>query len=256
MFRTTGCDSSKICTRASEKEKVSLLGFGRFFSSLTQSLMGLLLACLSGSTEADPIDRVLSPDSIVAGHDLSWYATDWWQWAFSMPVDQSPVRDPDGRLCGINQRGPVWYLAGGFGSARIHRTCTIPADRLLFFPIITTMVTTMPGQEQTCDEAQAQASENNERYVHLVVEIDGIRVPELQRTRISTIACFNLAGRTAPELEPRTFFPSAADGYWVMLAPLPAGDHRLEFRGFYTNAGAPLGDAVQNISYDLHMQEG
>jgi hypothetical protein len=36
-----------------------------------------------------------------------------------------------------------------------------------------------------------------------------------------------------------------------MLAPLPPGDHHLAFRAFYTNQGAPGGDAVQNISYEL-----
>jgi hypothetical protein len=49
----------------------------------------------------------------------------------------------------------------------------------------------------------------------------------------------------------RTFYPSATDGFWVMLAPLPPGDHHLAFRAFYTNQGAPGGDAVQNISYEL-----
>jgi hypothetical protein len=200
---------------------------------------------------ADPVGPVLPPDSIISDRDLAWYAQDWWQWAFSMQTDQSPIRDTDGRLCGVNQDGPVWYLAGGFGTARIHRTCTVPAGRFLFFPIINTVVTTAPGQTRTCDEVRAEAARNNGQFVHLMVEIDGIRIPDLQRTRIAPETCFNLAGRASPDLEPRSFYPTATDGFWVMLSPLPPGDHRLEFRAFYTNPDSPEGNAVQNISYDL-----
>ena len=222
----------------------------RALSACSRVLLTLFLTSASGVV-ADPVGPVLPPDSLVADRDLNWYAQDWWQWAFSMPADQSPVRDPDGRLCGVNQQEPVWYLAGGFGTARIRRSCTIPADRYIFFPIINTVVTTAPGQTRTCDEVRAEATQNNDRYVYLNLKLDGVQFPNLQRTRIRPAACFDLAGRTAPDLEPRPFFPSATDGYWVMLAPLPPGDHRLEFRAFYTNPGSPGGDAVQNISYDL-----
>lgn len=211
----------------------------------------LFLSCVASVVAADP---ALQPDSIVVGRDLAWYTQDWWQWAFSMPADQSPVRDDNGRLCGVNQDGPVWYLAGGFGTARTNRTCTVPTDRFLYFPIINTVVTTMPGQTRTCAEVRAEAAQNNDRYVHLHVEIDGVPIPDLQRTRIAPETCFNLAGRVQPDLEPRPFYPSATGGFWVMLAPLPPGDHRLEFRAFYTNKDTPGGDGVQNISYELFVE--
>lgn len=225
----------------------------RALSACSRVLMGLFLTSASG-VAADPVGPMLPPDSLVADRDLAWYAQDWWQWAFSMPTDQSPIRDTDGRLCGVNQDGPVWYLAGGFDTAQVHRTCTVPAGRFLFFPIINTVVTTAPGQTRTCDEVRAEAAQNNDRYVYLNLELDGVRFPNLQRTRIRPAACFDLAGRAAPDLEPRPFFPSATDGYWVMLAPLPPGDHRLEFRAFYTHPESPGGNAVQNISYELRIQ--
>jgi hypothetical protein len=225
----------------------------RALSTCSRVLLALFLTSASGAV-ADPVGPVLPPDSIIADRDLAWYAQDWWQWAFSMPTDQSPIRDTDGRLCGVNQDGSVWYLAGGFGTARIHRSCTVPAGRFLFFPIINTVVTTAPGQARTCEEVRTEAARNNDRYVHLMVEIDGVRIPDLQQTRIAPTTCFDLAGRASPDLKPRPFYPTATDGFWVMLPPLPPGDHRLEFRAFYTNEVAPWGDAVQNISYDLVIE--
>jgi len=117
-----------------------------------------------------------------------------------------------------------------------------------------TVVTTMPGQTRTCEEVRAEAALNNDRYVHLMVEIDGVQIPDLQRTRIAPETCFDLAGRAPPDLEPRPFYPSATDGFWVMLPPLSPGDHRIEFRAFYTNPDTPEGNAVQNISYDIRIQ--
>lgn len=225
----------------------------RALSACSRVLLALFLTSASGAV-ADPVGPLLPPDSLVADRDLAWYAQDWWQWAFSMPTDQSPIRDTDGRLCGVNQDGPVWYLAGGFGTARIDRTCTVPADRYIFFPIINTVVTTAPGQARTCEEVRTEAAQNNDRYVHLMVEIDGVRIPDLQQTRIAPTTCFDLAGRASPDLEPRPFYPTATDGFWVMLPPLPRGDHRLEFRAFYTHPDSPGGNAVQNISYDLVIE--
>lgn len=250
MFRTPASVTLSIGPHASANARTA--HEVKCISPLLHS--ALVLVWSAGAALADPFDRVLPPDSTVAGHDLAWYAMDWWQWAFSMPTDQSPVRDTGGHLCGVNQRGPVWYLAGGFGSAQIHRECIVPPEKFIFFPIITTMVTTMPEQTQTCEEVRAQTAENNDRYVYLAVELDGIPVPDLLQTRIAPKACFDLARRAPPALEKRSFFPTATDGFWLMLPPLSAGEHHLSFRAFYTNDGAAWGDAIQNITYDLQVQ--
>jgi hypothetical protein len=71
------------------------------------------------------------------------------------------------------------------------------------------------------EAVRAEAAQNNDRYVYLMVEIDGVRIPDLQWTRIAPETCFDLAGRAPPDLEPRSCYQSSTDGFWVMLAPLP-----------------------------------
>src|SRR5690242_20037969 len=39
----------------------------------------------------------------------------WWQWAFSVPVDKSPFFDTTGANANVNNNGPVYFLAGIFG---------------------------------------------------------------------------------------------------------------------------------------------
>ena len=36
----------------------------------------------------------------------------WWRWAVSSPINENPIVDNSGKYAGINQAGPVWYLAG------------------------------------------------------------------------------------------------------------------------------------------------
>lgn len=228
----------------------------QLFRSLNRGMAALLLVGVATAptmaARAEPADLMLPRDAIVAGRDLDWYAQDWWQWAFSVPVEENPVHDQDGRFCDRGQQGAVWYLAGGFGTSRIHRTCTIPAGRHLFFPIVNYLVTTRPDQSSTCEEVRAKVAQDHDQYVHLVVEVDGVRLPDLKSMRIAPDWCFDLAGR-AGALEPWPFYPIAMDGYWVMLAPLPAGAHRLEFRGFFSNSGDEA-QMVQNIVYDLRIK--
>ena len=59
----------------------------------------------------------------------------WWKWVLAIPASQNPIFDQTGADCGLGQNGGVWYLAGTTGGA-VTRTCTIPAGKSIFFPII------------------------------------------------------------------------------------------------------------------------
>ncbi|WP_307813409.1 hypothetical protein [Streptomyces sp. N35] len=58
----------------------------------------------------------------------------WWQWALSAPDELSPVRDETGEHAAWNQPDDLWFLAGTYGG-KVVRTCAIPADRPVFFPV-------------------------------------------------------------------------------------------------------------------------
>ena len=69
----------------------------------------------------------------------------WWQWAYSIPLSQSPLTDATGERCMIGQRGSIWFLAGFAGSGSATRTCSVPEDTTLFFPIINVVNFNTPG---------------------------------------------------------------------------------------------------------------
>src|SRR5215469_11567017 len=70
-------------------------------------------------------------------YDLTYaeWTSMWWQWVLSIPVENNPVNDMTGTNCGINQNGPVWFLAGTLGGL-VDRCCTIQSEKAILLPIL------------------------------------------------------------------------------------------------------------------------
>src|SRR5258708_11305394 len=110
-------------------------------------------------------------DEQVAGMTQSELTQRWWQWAASFQYADSPVSDSTGERCGAGQEGPVWFLAGTYGSAPARRTCHIPAGKHLFFPLINYIV--MPSNcpcsscEATTELPQSLTNSPNGLFLEL-----------------------------------------------------------------------------------------
>jgi hypothetical protein len=146
------------------------------------------------------------------------------------------VNDPTGELAGLGQSGPVWFLAGTFGNASAERTVTIPAGKALSFPIIDTVWVNLPdyGDNPWSDEQRAYArsviAPSIDDAFDLTCQIDGVEV-----ANISDYRCQTPDGAeymvTLPDLDnpfgipAGTYGPCVDDGIYLMLAPLPAGQH-------------------------------
>ena len=80
-----------------------------------------------------PINMALAQTGRAPVKQLS---AEWWQWVLSIPTPENPVLDTTGDKCAVGQHGSVWFLASNSGGTTM-RTCSVPEDKLLFFPIIT-----------------------------------------------------------------------------------------------------------------------
>jgi hypothetical protein len=78
----------------------------------------------------------------------------------------------------------------------------------------------------------------------LFAELDGRSFGRLDEHRVASDGCFDLAARAqgAPKME-----PSASDGYWLALPPLPKGKHTLRF-------GGSLPSLRQDLVYTLIVE--
>lgn len=202
-----------------------------------------LAACVSSFAAPGPL--VVAPDQSVEGQSQGVWSERWWQWASSFDYGDSPVADVTGERCGAGQSGKVWFLAGTYESHPIERTCTIPVGTYLFFPLVNYMVApTRCDGCLTCEMAIATAKRITDEPMGLFTEIDGKAMTDLASHRQISPACFDLAGRVpgAPKI-----FPTASNGYWLMLKPFEKGAHTLRI-------GGSLPSIRQEIVYKLTVR--
>lgn len=210
----------------------------------------LLLPTYSFATEA-----VGTFDSHTVGPGTPQLSAEWWQWAMSASDAENPLSDPTGTNCSVGQLGDTWFLAGGFGSSKIRRTCTVPAAKRLFFPLINMAYWPRRGVKSiTCEDTKSAAALNNETAIDLFAEIDGNVLKNLKQYRLKSDKCFDLFARVPSSVRPYNAYPSASDGYWLLLQPLPRGRHVLKFGGRYNRASPEYGRMVQDIEYVLIVQ--
>ena len=206
------------------------------------ALFGLTALALPAVPAEESV--VLPASEPVAGLSQEDWSRAWWQWAHSFETSRGPVADRTGELCGLGQSGPVWFLAGTYGTKRTIRTCSIPRGRYLFFPLINYAVMPPPGRPVTCDAVKGSAARLTDHATGLVLEIDGVRTPDLMTHRLATSECFDIGVLVEPKVR---IFPSAANGYYVMVRPLASGTHTLEF-------GGVLPDSLQGVTYTLIVE--
>ena len=203
----------------------------------------LLLSSALSPLVADAGSPVIVPATeAVAGRSQLDWSPAWWQWAHSFDRAESPVADKQGSRCHLKQEGAVWFLAGTYGTKRTIRTCTVPAGKYLFFPLINYVIYPREGYPLTCDQARKRSADLTDDPSALVLEIDGTIYEHLRVHRQSTRKCFDLAAPAGGGLA-----PAAADGYYIMLRPLRRGTHTINFGGI-------LPGMAQAVTYTLHVE--
>lgn len=201
-------------------------------------------AAAVAASAAAPDSPLLGPDEQVGWVTQAEWSRRWWEWAMSFEDDISPVADRTGLQCGNRQSGDVFFLAGTYGTARTVRTCRVPADKYLFFPLINYVFTPTRTGMPTCAQVTRDAERITEGAEMLVLEVDGVRHADLRRHRQASPECFNAWARHPSGAR---LFPSASNGYYVMLKPLPRGRHTLNF-------GGALPRMSQAVSYTLIVE--
>lgn len=218
----------------------------------------------AGRTDEGRGHQVIERDSVAYGRTYAEWMAAWDQWSYSLPVDTHPLfTDGD---CSVGQSGPVWFLGGAFVApwTRV-RHCNIPADTALFFPVWDWEDSALEETvEHPGDEAYQQIAGMRSfvfqllnQYVSptMFCEIDGKPIPNFLRDfRIqSTVFGFTIPDNNllnqiySPNTFPAgTYFPAVDDGWDVLLAPLPPGDHTLVFPGitYYLHVAKESGPAL------------
>ena len=170
---------------------------------------------------------------------LSELSALWWQWGLSIPTAQNPQLDTTGENCMIGQRGSLWFLAGTWLGGTATRTCSIPEDKVLFFPVLNSVQVNAPNvcgqgpQNISVQDLRQAASAGLIGATGLSVEVDGKPVNNLLRIQSDV---FDAAlpennifdAPCAPANVPAGIYsPAVDDGFYARLDPLKIGQHTL-----------------------------
>lgn len=192
--------------------------------------VGLLAAALTalGASEAwaqrHSNPKVFPPHSTPYGLTYTEWAETWWAWAFSIPADQNPFLDPDGRFSGVGQSGPVFFLAGNFGGGTTVRQFTVPAGKALFLTA-GTILDLLGTDAPTEAELRTLVEQTFTGLTKYRIEVDGVPIPHLASYTVEsplfslTLPENNVAGLPAGQ------YQGILQGIFVLLHPLPVGQH-------------------------------
>jgi len=192
--------------------------------------------------QGNPNPAVSPVQSRAYGLTYGEWSARWWEWAFSLPLDNSPLFGTAD--CSVGQSGHVWFLAGS-PSPQPH--CTVPAGTALFFPIINAECSTIPG-DNTGDTTEAGLRSCADALANLIdpttlnATMDGVPLTRLSQYRAQS-PLFPIGPLPGPSNNNLGFYftgnltpagttgTSVGDGFYLMLHPLSAGPHVLHFHG-------------------------
>ena len=224
--------------------------------ALAVALLGAAFVPTAFAKRGDP--RVYNLKRKAVGKRGKDWATEWWQWALSIPFDHNPLLDETGDRVEVGQRGPVWFLCGVFNeSGAATRTATIPSGKALFFPVLNAHWDNVGFEVPfTVDQLRANAAENVADYdlETMKVFLDGSEIPFSALQRIATGPyTFHIPENSIFEVlsggvyTKGIYAPGVTDGYWCMLRPLGVGEHTLRFTGSSTGPSS----FTLDITYEL-----
>jgi PEP-CTERM motif len=239
----------------------------------------LLALLVPATSRADTF--VYAPGSTVGGQTLGQWSAEWWQWAFSIPTPINPLFDSNGSQAFRGNVGNAFFLAGAFGqtgdplNVSVTRTVTIPDTVPIFFPLLNDEADNPtfnpagqppPNPPYTFSELQAFAIQFLQPTIDLHASVDGVAIPNLfshdelspsfsytlpdNSILNSAVFGYNFPGGTVVS-------PVAGDGFYLMIGPLSAGPHTINFGGTVDQDGDPsttADDFHLDITYLVTVQ--
>lgn len=191
--------------------------------------------------------RIFPVDSKPYGLAYGEWAARHWQWLLSLPSKDDPSQDSIGETCFTNQVDEnVWFLAGPSNTGRVERSCTIPSGKAILIPLLTGICDYHSDPTLKTESDLRTCAYSGIEGASKQLSVDGLEIKNIESYRVQsplfnlTIPADNMLG-----LEPVDSTEATADGYYVILEPLPAGRHIIQV------SASIVDDPVFNFAADI-----
>jgi hypothetical protein len=186
------------------------------------------------------------------GQNLGKLTGDWWNWAVS--TNPSPLNGGD--PCGGNFVDGVFLLGGSFTNDPVTRTCTVPANTPILFPVVNTACGAAPtnpdGHGGFTGDPRPYNKCANDILDQVVLNsttfatLNGQPL-EIQRLESGPFTLTIPSPSNVVPTAPPGSYEMAASGFWVYLPQgLEPGTYTLHWGGKFPNVGFK-----QDITYNL-----
>ncbi|MGP1385783.1 MAG: hypothetical protein ACTS2F_19650 [Thainema sp.] len=145
----------------------------RHFS--TASFISVISASVLVALSPVHAATIVSPDSEVAGKTIGEWTVDWWQWALGQSSPNDAFSDTTGENAGVNQSGPIFFVAGTTGGSAT-RTFTVPSNKYLLFPLVNVSISDIEDPSLSEQEISSQVTMIADLVDSLEATIDGVPI--------------------------------------------------------------------------------
>lgn len=111
------------------------------------SYLAATVLCILGlpGISAPATAAVIPPSTLVAGISQAALADQFYRWLLEAPGgSNNPLFDTTGAAAHVNNTGPVFLVAGSNGGGFVTRSFSVPENKPLFVPIVTTADIELP----------------------------------------------------------------------------------------------------------------
>jgi hypothetical protein len=177
-----------------------------------------------------------------------------WQWLLSIPADSNPIADETGERCGENQSNlPVFFLAFSTGGGAI-RECDVPAGKAILVPVnvVECSFKELPGAK-TEEELHTCAREDESSSPTFFLSVNGREFRNLEKYRVHSEA-FDLIWANNSIIQQSGPDRAVSDGYWIILEPLPVGEHQIRFQASLSDPRTGILTYSDNLEYNINVK--
>jgi hypothetical protein len=180
------------------------------------------------------------------GQSYTQWAEDWLQWALGTPTPQNPFVNPDD--CGPGASPRAWFLAGSFDGA-VSATCTAPPGRGFLISPAGNFCSGATNGVTTTKELTECAFQGFTDITDVSVTVDDRPVRNIDSFfLVSPRFDFQIPDDNIFGVPAQTT-PAVVLGHFVMIRPLPVGEHTIV--GHVTSTLFPSGFA--EITYHIKV---
>lgn len=241
-----------------------MMGWGWEFDRAARAALVTTLLLATGCDPGPVILQDTEPGEM-AYRELS---QQWVQWAMALPFSTGPITDATGASCDLDQSGKVWFLAGTTGGPA-ERSCTIPRNKALFFPLINRWIVPPDDTADTPEEmaeylgwAEPYFDEYRLYTCELTLRLDGedmlgdtevldeelyVKILDPFEIELNDDNWATQYGKPGG-----TYSYVLMDGHYALLPPLEPGDHVLEFGGTICDETQVYFETF--ATYELHVE--